>query len=100
VEVSGRAVVDYRLISHGAVFPSGGEDLKLAIDWVTDHLGHNTTRPLDLYLMGNSAGGVHLSTYLLAAEFSASRDEILSAASKGALLKGAVLLSVPFHFDG
>ncbi|KAI1613938.1 Alpha/Beta hydrolase protein [Exophiala viscosa] len=87
-------IIDYRLITHGAKFPSGGEDLKLAIDWVLGHF----PKPLDIYMMGNSAGGVHLSTYLFAPDFATSRRQILSASSAG-VLKGVILLSVPFHFE-
>lgn len=86
-------IIDYRLIMHGARFPSGGEDLSLAVDWVLDHF----SKPLDLYIMGNSAGGVHLSTYLLAPDFATSRRRILQ--TQTARLKGVILLSVPFHFE-
>lgn len=91
-------IVDYRLISHGAAFPSGGEDLSLAIDWVVQHFAAKSTEPLDLYLMGNSAGGVHLATYLLAPDFASSRRRIITDSSGVAKLQAAVLLSVPLHF--
>jgi hypothetical protein len=134
-------VIDYRLISHGAEFPSGAQDLELAIEWVVDNLNLNSSHdddddddddehappppspPLDLYIMGNSAGGVHLATYLLAPDFAESRCRLLptpspaleassgsSARADGsstdikskahqARLKGVIFLSVPFHFD-
>ena len=91
-------IVDYRLISHGAVYPSGGEDLSLAVDWVVQNLAAKSSEPMDLYLMGNSAGGVHLATYLLAPEFASSRRQIFTDESGAAKLKAAVLLSVPLHF--
>ncbi len=98
-------IVDYRLISHGAKFPSGGHDLELAIDWVVDNLDLNHDRnhnhnhnhnsnspreqhehaPLDLYVMGNSAGGVHLATYLLAPDFAESRRRLLKPSLTPAL---------------
>ncbi|KAK5452439.1 hypothetical protein LTS15_007505 [Exophiala xenobiotica] len=122
-------VIDYRLISHGAKFPSGGRDLELAIEWVVDNLNSNLNSghggdddehappppppPLDLYIMGNSAGGVHLATYLLAPDFAESRRRLLSSSIRAAddssaetrskahqaRLKGVIFLSVPFHFD-
>ncbi|KAJ9499211.1 hypothetical protein H2202_005368 [Exophiala xenobiotica] len=125
-------VIDYRLISHGAKFPSGGQDLELAIEWVVDNLNSNSNSnsptanddddehapppppPLDLYIMGNSAGGVHLATYLLAPDFAESRRRLLSSSIRAAddnssaetrskahqaRLKGVIFLSVPFHFD-
>ncbi len=88
-------IIDYRLLSHGAKFPSGGEDLKLAVDWVLKHFPAG----LDLYIMGNSAGGVHLATYLLAPDFATSRRQILPITSNTARLKGIIFLSVPFHFE-
>jgi hypothetical protein len=118
-------VIDYRLISHGAKFPSGGQDLELAIEWIVDNLNLNSGQdgdddehappppPLDLYIMGNSAGGVHLATYLLAPDFAESRRRLLSSSIRAAddssvetrskahqaRLKGVIFLSVPFHFD-
>nr|KAK5448871.1 hypothetical protein LTR18_001959 [Exophiala xenobiotica] len=126
-------VIDYRLISHGAKFPSGGQDLELAIEWIVDNLNSNSNSnsnsptanddddehappppPLDLYIMGNSAGGVHLATYLLAPDFAESRRRLLSSSIRAAdnssstdikskahqaRLKGVIFLSVPFHFD-
>lgn len=95
-------IVDYRLLSHGAVFPSGGEDVALAIDWIGRHFHGNSPdeEGLDLFLMGNSAGGIHVSTFLLAPEFATQRHRITdSSAETGTRLRGAILLSVPFHFD-
>lgn len=92
------AVVDYRLIRHGARFPSGGEDVALAVKWLSSHLASSIDEPLDLYIMGNSAGGVHLSTYLLAAYGVQSRQQINSDAFHRVHLKGVIFLSVPFHF--
>lgn len=91
-------VVDYRLLSHGAVFPSGGEDVSLAIDEVIRQSGSEASNPLDIYIMGNSAGGLHTSTYLLAPDFAESRQRLLGDSSGPAKLKGVILLSVPLHF--
>ena len=92
-------VPDYRLISHGAAFPSGGEDLRLALDWTLHNYGASQSKPLEIFLMGNSAGGVHVSTYLFSPEFAKSRQEMLFSDASKASLRGVILLSVPFHFD-
>lgn len=53
----------------------------------------------DLFLMGNSGGGVHLSTYLFSHAFSESRKKALGEESEASLrLRGAILVSVPLHF--
>ena len=93
-------IADYRLISHGAVYPSGGEDLSLVVDYVAKNLvDARAGGPRDLWLMGNSAGGIHLSTYLFSPVFEKARSVVMSKGSAtGLVLRGAVMLSVPFHF--
>ncbi|KAI1382749.1 alpha/beta-hydrolase [Hypoxylon trugodes] len=94
-------VADYRLISHGAKYPSGGEDVKLAVDWVVNELSKKDGyESIDLFLFGNSAGGIHVTTYLVAPDFKADREKVLAEERKGAgvLLRGAILLGVPFHW--
>lgn len=88
-------VPDYRLVKTrpDAKFPSGGEDLALVVDWIAKNVG---PEPNDLFMMGNSAGGVHLSTFLLHSSFADTRAKLLSKGKTR--LRGAVLLSVPFHF--
>jgi hypothetical protein len=49
--------------------------------------------------MGNSAGGVHLATWLLAPQFESARKSYLLQ-SEVVHLCGAVLFAVPFHFKG
>jgi acetyl esterase/lipase len=95
-------VPDYRLLSHGAEFPSGGEDVALTVKWVSDNaakLGpvqNESKREVDLFILGNSAGGVHVSTFLFSNTFSGARANVLSA--KKTNLRGVVLLSVPFSY--
>jgi len=91
-------IPDYRLLSHGAKFPSGGEDIALVIDWVSKNLASGGQEPRELFMMGNSAGGVHTATYLFAPDFAESRGAVTGAAAATVLLKGVVMLSVPFHF--
>jgi acetyl esterase/lipase len=89
-------VADYRLMSHGAKFPSGGEDIALVVDWIDEHLSKAGTEAIDLFIMGNSAGGIHLSTFLLHANFAEIRRKVLTG--NATRLRGAILLSVPFSF--
>ncbi|XXG97909.1 hypothetical protein Hte_004225 [Hypoxylon texense] len=96
-------IPDYRLISHGAKYPSGGEDLKLVVDWIKANLSQQQGyESIDLFFLGNSAGGIHVSTYLLAPEFKESREVIIAEerTGPGVMLRGAVLLGVPFHWGG
>ncbi|KAK4544586.1 hypothetical protein LTR36_004158 [Oleoguttula mirabilis] len=89
-------IADYRLMSHGAKFPSGGEDIALAVEWICANQPGPGEAPIDLFIMGNSAGGIHLATFLLHDDFAATRRRVGSG--DGARLRGAVLLSVPFAF--
>lgn len=92
-------VPDYRLVNqHDAVFPSGGEDVALVVEWILKNAENTFGRnPIDLFVMGNSAGGVHLSTFLLYSDFVSTRVRILRK-DGNVSLRGAILLSVPFHF--
>lgn len=83
-------VADYRL-SKGpgnptgdARYPSGGEDTVGAINWITTNLGGDR----QIFLMGNSAGAVHVMTFLF---------EPSLRNSVKANVAGAVLLSPPSH---
>ncbi|KAK1065825.1 hypothetical protein LTR74_007706 [Friedmanniomyces endolithicus] len=89
-------IADYRLMSHGAKFPSGGEDIALAVDWIDANQAKLGPEPIDLFIMGNSAGGIHLSTFLLHPDFAETRRKV--SQGSGSRLRGAILLSVPFHF--
>ncbi|KAI1341686.1 alpha/beta-hydrolase [Xylariaceae sp. FL0016] len=94
-------VPDYRLLSHGAKYPSGGEDVKLVVDWITNTLSKQEGYDaIDLVLMGNSAGGVHVGTYLFDPTFAESRKSVLAAQrkGKGTQLTGSILLGVPMHW--
>ncbi|OAL35646.1 hypothetical protein AYO20_05027 [Fonsecaea nubica] len=92
-------IPDYRLISHDATFPSGGEDLELVIDWIKGNIDHDPSHPTTLFIMVNSAGGVHLATYLFASEFRGHRQKVLTGDTLGVKLGGVIFLSAPFHFD-
>ncbi|KAI0518494.1 Alpha/Beta hydrolase protein [Xylaria bambusicola] len=93
-------VPDYRLISHGAKYPSGGEDVALVVDWIKASLaqreGHES---VDVVLLGNSAGGVHVLTFLLDGAFEAEREAVL-AEDAAVRLRGVITLGAPFHWGG
>jgi hypothetical protein len=92
-------IPNYRLVNsqfggHDAVYPSGADDLALVLEFVATL---DPPRQRDVYVMGNSAGGVHLSTFMLDPEFLEQRKALLS--TKGPIIwKGAIELAVPFHF--
>lgn len=56
--------VEYRLAPQ-AQFPAGAEDLSLAVRWAAEHVGSHGGDPASLVLIGHSAGGCHLGSYLL-----------------------------------
>lgn len=89
-------VMDYRLVQHGAEFPSGAEDLALALSWIKQRYSGQSR---DLLLLGNSAGGIHLCTWLFEPNFGDSRLSVLHE-SPGLRLAGVVLLGVLYHFRG
>lgn len=93
-------IPDYRLMSHGARFPSGGEDVAQVVDWIRENMTHQDGHQnIDLFIMGNSAGGVHLSTYLFAPDFASSRSKVVTSEEDAPIrLRGVILLSVPFNF--
>lgn len=93
-------IPDYRLLSHGAIFPSGGEDVALTVDWIRESrekvFGNEL---LDLFILGNSAGGVHLATYLFHRSFAEFRAKVSAAQEGPTSLQGVIFLSVPYTFD-
>jgi len=93
-------IPDYRLMSHGARVPSGGEDVAQVVDWVRETMKHQDGyQNVDLFIMGNSAGGIHMSTYLFAPDFATSRNKVITQDPEASLvLRGVVFLSVPFNF--
>ncbi|KAI3341623.1 Alpha/Beta hydrolase protein [Ustulina deusta] len=92
-------VPDYRLLAHGAKYPSGGEDVAFVVDWVRASLARRDGYEggVDLVLLGNSAGGVHVATFLLDPAFEAARAGLL-AQGAAVRLRGAVCLGTPFHW--
>jgi acetyl esterase len=56
--------VEYRL-APAARFPSGAHDVGQAVGWVADNIARYGGDPADIVLMGHSAGGCHVASYLL-----------------------------------
>ncbi|EXJ63690.1 hypothetical protein A1O7_00025 [Cladophialophora yegresii CBS 114405] len=92
-------IPDYRLIGHEARFPSGGEDLELVIQFIQENIRHDSSEPLNLHTIGNSAGGVHLASYLFAPQFAESRRKTSGRDAANVRLSSVTFLAVPFHFD-
>jgi hypothetical protein len=92
-------IADYRRVNsefggEDAEFPSGGDDVSLVMKWLEgfEHKGSG-----NVAVMGNSAGGVHLSTFLLAPQYLEQRIS-LAAGEKGLKFVGGIALGVSFHF--
>lgn len=90
-------LIDYRLIGHGAKYPSGPEDVDLALQWVESRFADRDT----IYLLGNSAGGVHVASWLFGRSFVKHRDQLIGVKSSGSSLKiqAVGFLGTPFRLD-
>ena len=75
--------VTYRLAPK-APWPAGAQDLATAVRWISDKIGQRGGDPARIYLMGHSAGAVHVSSYVSHPEF----HEV-----KGGGLAGAIMIS-------
>lgn len=84
-------IPDYRLVPE-AKFPSGGEDVLAVLEWTGAQFADNDR---DIFLMGHSAGGIHVSTFVLANSFASKLSSFIRGVGG---LRGVILLSVPFSF--
>jgi acetyl esterase/lipase len=75
--------VTYRLAPQAA-WPAGAEDLAAAVQWVSQNIGERGGDPVRIFLMGHSAGAVHIASYVSHPEF---------YGVKGGGLAGAIMLS-------
>jgi acetyl esterase/lipase len=73
----------YRLAPQAA-WPSGAQDLAAAVQWVSANIGGHGGDPARIYLMGHSAGAVHVANYVSHPEF---------YTVKGGGLAGAIMVS-------
>jgi len=51
------------------VWPSGPEDLASVVQWVSEKIGERGGDPARIYLMGQSAGAIHIAGYVSHPEF-------------------------------
>jgi triacylglycerol lipase len=73
----------YRL-APASPWPAGAEDLAATVQWVTENIGPRGGDPRRIYLMGHSAGAVHVAGYV-------SHPELHKV--KGGGLAGAIMVS-------
>lgn len=87
-------IIDYSLLEHGATFPSGAQEIEAALQWVRTNLAPRSlgASTRDLYLLGNSAGGVNLASWLFLDEFARSVTS-LTRAEEGLHLRVVAILS-------
>src|SRR5690606_23681753 len=83
------ANITYRL-APAQQWPSGVEDIHLALRWLRERGGELGVAPGPVILMGQSAGAAHAAAY-------AAHAELYAPAPHG--LAGLVLLSGIFEFD-
>ena len=71
--------VEYRLAPQFS-WPSGGEDLGMAVRWVADNAGAHGGDPNRVYMMGHSAGATHVALYVSHPEFHGPKGSGLDGA--------------------
>jgi len=69
----------YRLAPN-APWPAGAEDVGAAVRWVADNIGTRGGDPKRIYLLGHSAGAVHVATYVAHREFQSPQGDLLAGA--------------------
>jgi triacylglycerol lipase len=75
--------VTYRLAPQ-ATWPAGAEDLAAAVQWVSENIMQRGGDPVRIFLMGHSAGAIHVASYVSHPEF---------YKVKGGGLAGVIMLS-------
>jgi acetyl esterase/lipase len=73
----------YRLAPQSP-WPAGAEDIASAIQWVSKEIGERGGDPSRIYLMGHSAGAIHVASYVSHPEFYKMKD---------GGVKGAIMVS-------
>ena len=69
----------YRLAPQSP-WPAAAEDLAMVVRWVADNTASRGGDPVRVYLMGHSAGAVHVASYVSHPEFHKVRDGGLAGA--------------------
>ena len=72
---------------YGGPWPAGAEDVASAIQWVSKEITERGGDPSRIYLMGHSAGAVHVASYV-------SHPEFFKVKNGG--VKGAIMLSAMY----
>ncbi len=72
-------------------WPAGVEDVAAAVQWVNEKIGERGGDPARIYLMGHSAGAVHVATYVSHPEFQKVKDGGL----KGAIMVSGIYDLIP-----
>jgi acetyl esterase/lipase len=83
--------VEYRLAPE-APYPAGADDVAAALAWALKHAAEFGGNPQRIFLVGHSAGGAHVATYLCDPLFAGSRESASAVA-------GAVLISARLAAD-
>jgi acetyl esterase/lipase len=65
-------------------WPTGAEDIAAAVKWVSEQIGERGGDPSRIYLMGHSAGAIHVASYVSHPEFFKVKD---------GGVKGAIMVS-------
>ena len=81
--------VTYRLAPQHQ-WPAGAEDVAAAVRWVAANIGAHGGDPARVFLMGHSAGAVHVASYVAHTKFHGPR---------GVGLAGAILVSGLYDFS-
>ncbi len=71
--------VEYRLAPQHP-WPAGAEDMGAAVRWTGEHIATYGGDPARIFLMGHSAGGTHVSTYVAHQEFHGPKGSGLAGA--------------------
>ena len=67
--------ITYRL-APDFTFPAGSQDLASAVRWVREHAAEIGADPARIFVMGTSAGAVHVAVYLANAQFAGERQGV------------------------
>jgi hypothetical protein len=86
-------IPDYRRTGDGGTYPSGGQDIAGALEWIKNRFNTGNHK---LWIIGNSAGAVHSATWLLEPALAESRKTVQTGS---VIIQGVVLVSIPAHFQ-
>jgi acetyl esterase/lipase len=79
----------YRLAPQSP-WPAGSEDIASVVQWVSENIGSRGGDPAKIYLMGHSAGAIHVAGYVSHPEFYKVKDGGLA---------GAIMVSALYQVD-